>query len=143
MPHARLPPPQRLRDLRNRAPCRHKCLEILASELALGCNLLAVDGPQAMLSHPIRDRRFVSADPPTDLGQRQALAEEQLERCAIHTSIILTAWDEARTCVRPLRTPFTPARRPRLGGSAPARAHPYASPLFSSTRAYARSNCSL
>ena len=44
---------------------------------------------QAMFSHPIGDRGFVSAEPPADLGERQPLPKKLLQRSPIHAVILV------------------------------------------------------
>src|SRR5438270_11229975 len=94
VPDRRLPASDGFRNLRNRHPRRHQRLEFLQRESALGRMPGAVNGLEAMLVSPVANRRFVQIKTPADLGQREPLAKQLLERRPIHAPMLLIAWDE-------------------------------------------------
>jgi hypothetical protein len=75
VPHGRLAATNRLGDLCDRHPGLDQRFELAARQRALRCVLPTPDRFKTVPPDPIRNRRFVPVKAPSDLGQRQALAQ--------------------------------------------------------------------
>src|SRR5271155_5680075 len=85
MPYGPLASTDRYGNLSDGHPCLQEGLEVIARQASPRRELLTVRGRQAMLPNPVANRGFMQADASADLGKRQSLAQEPLERRTIHS----------------------------------------------------------
>ncbi len=99
--HRRLASIRPRRDLGNRQSFLDHRLQLVQGQASFCGVPLAIVRPQSMPIQPVCDRRFVTAESPSDLRERQAFVEHLLQRGAIHAPYCLQrAGREIRTGVR-------------------------------------------
>jgi len=85
----RLAATKRLGDQRDRHASLDKGFELVPREATPRGMVRAVRRFEPVLLDPVADRRFVQVKSPAYLGEREAMAQKLLQRCAIHSPYCL------------------------------------------------------
>jgi hypothetical protein len=101
MPDRGLAAAESFSDLGDRRALIYQRLQLGLIQSAACGVLLSIDRLHPMLLYPISDCRFVTSEPPADLGERQTSSQEFFQRHTIHAPYcLLWIGRKKRTIVR-------------------------------------------